>query len=341
MSDNDVRAAAERLRENKYDVRTENREEYSGTQLEADCETLARAYLAAEQPIRSPEVWDQMEQPITEEWFKSIGAKTKRYQGEDVLALSIPHQISGHSQWIETTPASFSHHSHFVIRRWSDLFDDGQPPDLIEICLKSRKRLLMLCSGLGMDCSKLAEQDWEIQRDQFLADRDEPREQLKLSRERIMEIRKMYDAAIDSANKWEWRCKDESGVWLATRDANQRLTEKIAELEQQLATVTAERENLRTALIGAAVEYDRVPYQLGDEGLDALIRIADRYVLDITAVQRISKGEMGTDWYAEAVSWIDEGRRLEAELAAANAEIERLKQEVKDWSKPPGGMIVR
>ncbi len=45
MSDN-VREAAERLRENKYDVGTEQREEYSGTQLEADCETLAMAYLA-------------------------------------------------------------------------------------------------------------------------------------------------------------------------------------------------------------------------------------------------------------------------------------------------------
>lgn len=50
--------------------------------------------------------------------------------------------------------------------------------------------------------------------------------------QRIAELRKGQDAAQAEALKWETRCKDDQGLWLATRDANIRLGAEIAELKK-------------------------------------------------------------------------------------------------------------
>lgn len=73
--DSDVRAAMERLRANQYDVATENREEGSGTQLEADHEMLAEAFLA-EHPADDGEAGDALREAfVVIEVFRDAMAK--------------------------------------------------------------------------------------------------------------------------------------------------------------------------------------------------------------------------------------------------------------------------
>jgi hypothetical protein len=63
---------------------------------------------------------------------------------------------------------------------------------------------------------------------------------------RIAEIRRERDEAQSDAVHWEQRCKDDQGVWLATRDANIELGKQLAHLKANLAEMVARNKVLRT-----------------------------------------------------------------------------------------------
>ncbi len=83
--------------------------------------------------------------PLDEEWLRSVGFKPKKYQGNEVLSLRIPKMTD--NQWIETTESSFSH-GHFLLCRWSPMYEDSTPPDRVEVWAKTRGQLRQLAAAL-------------------------------------------------------------------------------------------------------------------------------------------------------------------------------------------------
>lgn len=96
---------------------------------------------------------------------------------------------------------------------------------------------------------------------------------------------------------------------------------RVGELEQKVR-------DLRIALVGAIVDYDRIPYEMGTAEIERLERNrvgvtikgeprGSWYLMDLQAVDDIAKGD-GAHWYETAVRYIDESQKAEA---AARAEV--------------------
>lgn len=96
----------------------------------------------------------------------------------------------------------------------------------------------------------------------------------------------------------------------------------------ELAAAKTLIQKLETVLCGAIVGYDKCPYQMATGDIERLDRVSipelpgSWYQLDVQAVSDIAK-EMCVDWQKVAASWMDEGKRLEAELAALHSQIRR------------------
>jgi hypothetical protein len=69
----------------------------------------------------------------------AVGFRLKRYQNDEVLALSLPSPLCD-SQWIQTTPLP----GLFLLCRWSDSFDDDMPPDRFQVKAETREKLMDL-----------------------------------------------------------------------------------------------------------------------------------------------------------------------------------------------------
>lgn len=93
------------------------------------------------------------------------------------------------------------------------------------------------------------------------------------------------------------------------------MTERIAELEGQVRA-------LSISLIGAAVDYDRIPYQMATEDCERLERFQHWYILDKKAVDDIATGDF-EHWYETANEWMNYGRSLESKVK----ELEQLASE--------------
>lgn len=85
------------------------------------------------------------EQPLDEAWLRSIGFKTKAYQGGAPLALKIHGGPVADPQWIETTGMDGA----FLLCRWSPIYDDDTPPDRISVTANNRRELLLLLTALN------------------------------------------------------------------------------------------------------------------------------------------------------------------------------------------------
>lgn len=104
------------------------------------------------------------------------------------------------------------------------------------------------------------------------------------------------------------RCRQELARLKSEKEA--------AETERDEARL--QRDRLAGSLVGAIVDYDHQPYQVGDEDYERLCRRPEdgRYVLDAKAVDDIAQVEQ----WEEAVTW----RNLVEQLTAATSRAEAL-----------------
>lgn len=108
-----------------------------------------------------------------------------------------------------------------------------------------------------------------------------------------------------------------------------RLKSEKEAAERERDEARSQRDRLAGSLVGAIVDYDHQPYQVGDEDYERLCRRPEdgRYVLDAKAVDDIAQVEQ----WEEAVTWrtlvVDVVLRFHEELTAATSRAEALEKE--------------
>lgn len=106
---------------------------------------LAR-YVRAEHPADD-------EAGITEGWLREVGGKDKTYQGDTVLAFRAQPGPIGDTQWIELADET---NGMFYFCRWSPMYDEGTPPDRVELLAGTRGAFRRLCQCLGIPLNEKA-----------------------------------------------------------------------------------------------------------------------------------------------------------------------------------------
>ena len=122
--------------------------------------------------------------------------------------------------------------------------------------------------------------------------------------------------------------------------------EKITEFLAKQGAAEKSNRDLRTALIGAIVDYDRIPYQLADDNIERLKTVTvgagwfdgrtSGYVLDVQAVDDLAGQGDGWSWYERAVSLRKEVAKLESDLKAAQSVAESNYEKWQEWRKKCG-----